>query len=442
MTSLLSIVVVCYQMERELPRTLISLCPRYQRGITNEEYEVILVDNGSIRPPVTDDFAHLDLDFDLTILHTDDPSPSPVAAVNRGINLACGSHIGVFIDGARILSPGLLAGARDALRSHPRAVVGTRGRYLGYGYQRDAIQQGYDEAVEDRLLTSVEWPLDGYRLFKVSVLDESSGAHWFDRIVETNSLFMSRGMWAELNGFDEAFQAPGGGLVNLDTWVRACELPGAVPTVLLGEATFHQVHGGIATNGPMENVEGFFADYRQVRGRDFEFPTRRPRLFGNFVALPPAEELGVLVGPPPPPPATGRVHDRVVRLQRRLPPVARRRARKLGDLLQASLRVGPRTAWRARYVALEHERLVAESDLFDAEWYRVTYPEVDELGLEPHVHYLRTGAARGYQPGPRFDGLWYWRAYPDVALQGQNPLLHYLQYGRDEGRETRPSAFP
>ena len=46
----LSIVVVIYDMEREARRSLHSLSPTYQRGVSADEYEVIVVDNGSPRP--------------------------------------------------------------------------------------------------------------------------------------------------------------------------------------------------------------------------------------------------------------------------------------------------------------------------------------------------------------------------------------------------------
>ena len=42
-----SVVVVVYNMAREAPRTLYSLSAAYQRDISAEDYEVIVVDNGS-----------------------------------------------------------------------------------------------------------------------------------------------------------------------------------------------------------------------------------------------------------------------------------------------------------------------------------------------------------------------------------------------------------
>ena len=46
-----SIVIVAYDMPRQLERTVLSLSPRLQRDVTAEDYELIVVDNGS-RPAV------------------------------------------------------------------------------------------------------------------------------------------------------------------------------------------------------------------------------------------------------------------------------------------------------------------------------------------------------------------------------------------------------
>ena len=46
----LSVVVIAFDMPRELPRTVLSLSPRMQHGIDDAEYEIVVVDNGSSRP--------------------------------------------------------------------------------------------------------------------------------------------------------------------------------------------------------------------------------------------------------------------------------------------------------------------------------------------------------------------------------------------------------
>jgi predicted O-methyltransferase YrrM len=88
---------------------------------------------------------------------------------------------------------------------------------------------------------------------------------------------------------------------------------------------------------------------------------------------------------------------------------------------------------------LDQERLIRDSDLFDDSWYAETYQEVS--GKDAALaHYLKTGAAKGYDPGPRFSTQAYLSDYPDVRQAGANALLHYLRFGQAEGRRVRDVA--
>lgn len=291
MSKRLSIVVISYNNDRELPRTLLSLGASYQRGIMREDYEVIVVDNGSISPPQQKQFSHMDVDVRIESMPS--PSKSPAPAINLGIAIATGDTIGVMIDGARLASPGLLTNALAAMRVSDRAFVGSRGRYLGPDFQALSMKKGYSQRVEDMLLDQIEWINDGYRLFSVSVFDESSGPTWFDLPSESNGLFMSRPLWKELGGYDPAFVSPGGGLVNLDTWFRACHLPNSIPIILLGEATFHQIHGGICTNSAdrAQTFIHFNEEYRSIRGTSYQWPNIPVTYYGAFQTPPPAREI-------------------------------------------------------------------------------------------------------------------------------------------------------
>ena len=218
-----------------------------------------------------------------------DPAPpSPAAAINLGIREARGQVIGVLIDGARIASPGLIHFAHHGANLYDRAVVATLGWYIGGDFQRFAQQWGYDASHEDTLLQSVDWPSDGYRLFDISALDESSVDGWFYPLQESNALFMTREMWALIGNVDEGFKAPGGGFLNLDTYRRAIALPGAEPVILLGEGTFHQVHNGIATNATPDELEHRLAawktEYHELRGHDFQVlvPQNKPTYLGTL----------------------------------------------------------------------------------------------------------------------------------------------------------------
>jgi glycosyltransferase involved in cell wall biosynthesis len=45
----LSVVVVCYEMAAQIKNTLRSLISPYQRNIATDDYEIIVIDNGSTR---------------------------------------------------------------------------------------------------------------------------------------------------------------------------------------------------------------------------------------------------------------------------------------------------------------------------------------------------------------------------------------------------------
>lgn len=275
----LSVVVVAFDIERELPRTLRSLSPSYQRDIGADRFEVVVVDNGSRRPVVPDVEA---FGGRLRTLRLDPAPPSPATAANVGLREARGEVVGLIVDGARMASPGLLALAHGAARLHHRPVIATAGWHLGPARHMDAATGMYDQAVEDDLLRTTGWEDDGYRLFEISTLAASSGRGWFGPIGESSALFMTAAMWEELGGLDESFALPGGGLVNHDLYTRACDLPDSQLIMLLGEGTFHQIHGGVATSGRMD-WETMDADYRAKRGRPYRPPDREALYLGRVV---------------------------------------------------------------------------------------------------------------------------------------------------------------
>jgi hypothetical protein len=290
----ISVVVVGYDMARELPRTLRTLAPDYQ-CVDRDEYEVVVVDNGSPQPL---DGSMLAAFPGRLRVERIDPAPrSPARAANLGLELATGELVGLIVDGARMASPGLLATARMGAQLAVCPVIATPGYHLGDVRHMDAAESGYDQSAEDALLGTVDWEHDGYRLFEISTLAASTGRGWFGPMGESSALFLRRETWKELGGLDEAFALPGGGLVNHDLYCRACALEGAQLVVLLGEGTFHQYHGGAATSRRLTWDE-MHDEYVAIRGERHRPPQNRPVYVGGIppAALPHLERSVQLAG--------------------------------------------------------------------------------------------------------------------------------------------------
>lgn len=106
---LLSVVVVVFEMRREAPRTLHTLSPAYQIDIALDDYEVVVVDNGSTRP--FDDDLLGRLPGNVRYIRLSGASPSPVAAIAHGVDDAVGSlwmlpiSSGALVDAAPPTTP-------------------------------------------------------------------------------------------------------------------------------------------------------------------------------------------------------------------------------------------------------------------------------------------------------------------------------------------------
>lgn len=279
---ILSIIVVLYNMRREAMRTLHSLSMKYQKIAQRGLYEVIVIENASNQPLTKNEVDQFGDYFHYHYFETS--SKSPVDAINHAATIARGDHLMINIDGARILSPGVVSHSIRAMQIFDQPFVVTLGWHLGSTIQNQAILQGYCQAEEDRLLEKNNWQEDGYRLFDIACLAGSSKNGWFRSIAESNCFALSRALFDEMEGLDKHFQSPGGGLVNLDFYKRACENEDVELVMLLGEGTFHQFHGGVATNAkPDEHPwESFHKEYMTIRGEQYKAPEKKPFYFGKL----------------------------------------------------------------------------------------------------------------------------------------------------------------
>jgi len=274
-------------MQREASRTLRSLSPVFQEDVGAEEYEVHVVENGS-KQPVGEDFVR-SFGANFHYHYLQDAPSSPAHALNFGVAKSNGENVAVMIDGAHILTPRVFTYARRITQTFDKAIVAVRRFYLGPGQQTETILEGYSQDVEDGLLAQIGWPEEPYRLFEIGAFMGKWGKirpGWFGRFFESNCLIVPREIYDGIGGCDEEFDLPGGGFVNLDLLSQCLEYPGARLFVLLGEGSFHQVHGGTTTNTDpaeaLQRVQSYREQYRRIRGREYEAPQVPMEFFGRL----------------------------------------------------------------------------------------------------------------------------------------------------------------
>jgi glycosyltransferase involved in cell wall biosynthesis len=95
-------------------------------------------------------------------------------------------------------------------------------------------------------------------------------------------------------------------------------------------------------------------------------------------------------------------------------------------------------AIRARAQFRREERLVADSGLFDKDYYLRNDLDAASSDRGPIWHYLVRGWWEGRRPHPLFDGAWYVEHYPDVAKSSVNPLVHFIETGLAQRRNPNP----
>ena len=70
----------------------------------------------------------------------------------------------------------------------------------------------------------------------------------------------------------------------MDFFKNVLENPKYNPIMILGEATFHQFHGGVATNVPLEKhpFSIMAEEYKSIRGKDYKISERLPEYIGKL----------------------------------------------------------------------------------------------------------------------------------------------------------------
>ena len=148
----------------------------------------------------------------------------------------------------------------------------TLGWHLGQTRHIDLRAVGYDEAVEDRLLDEIDWTRRRLSPVRGEHARRLVGARAVGPDRREQRPVHAEGDVARARRARRVLRVAGRRPFQSRSVPRACELPGVQLIVLLGEGTFHQIHGGIATSGRMGCEHA-----RRVRRRYAGVRTDRPR---------------------------------------------------------------------------------------------------------------------------------------------------------------------
>ena len=258
-----SIVVIAFNMAREIPRTLLSLSSTMQREVQRQDYEIILVDNGSSDPIRPEDFPKIDAS--IRFHRMENASRSPVPAINLGLSLASADLIGVWIDGARLASPGIIANALRASKIHHRPVIATLGFHLGPEVQMSSIHNGYNQEVEDALLQRLGWMGDGYRLFDICAFAGSSSGGWFRPISEFKCPVSSASPMVRAWRLRCRVPVAGRRLGEFGYLCPRLRVRDLKPSCFWAKALFIKSMADIATNAPTSHFSTYHAEYVALR---------------------------------------------------------------------------------------------------------------------------------------------------------------------------------
>ena len=261
--------------------TLYSLSTRYQTNANHQNYEVIVIENQSnnnLNPIKVRAFGP---QFHYYL--REESGISPASAINDGLKYCTGSHIGLMIDGARLLSPGVITHAMQAIEKNANAIIAVPSYDLGPELQQHSSLTGYNESTELELLSSIDWPHSGYNLFNIAVLGEANDKGYINPIMECTCLFAPKEKWRAIGGANEDFQQAGGGALNLHIFRSLGLHLDCKYYVLPGEGTFHQYHEGVTT-GAIKNIEAttnaFHIELNKHWDGQFHGLRREPILLG------------------------------------------------------------------------------------------------------------------------------------------------------------------
>lgn len=282
----LSVIVIGYDMPRQLFNTAYSLSAHHQWNVSSDDYEVIVVENKS--PHCANGEKIAALGHNVRYYLRDEKGVSPTPAINFALSKVRGDFVGLLIDGARMVTPRVIEYALLVQNFYLDSVYAVPGYFLGPYEHQDAESLGFYEQDEIKLLETIRWKENGYRLFDISCMSAANAKGSLQPFLECNCFFTSLRNFQSIGGADERFVLKGGGSINGYLFKTLSMLPQThYYFVAPGEGSFHQQHGGVTTSSRAdrdEDIKLFNEEIQRILGEPFRSFIREPIIIGSITS--------------------------------------------------------------------------------------------------------------------------------------------------------------
>jgi len=278
----LSIIIISYDMPRQLENTLYSLSTEHQQNVNDDDYEVIIVENCSNN--TLSDLSIKKLPKNFRYILREECGVSPVPALNQGFAESKGETIGILLDGARMLTPRVIEHVLASNRMFKNPIVAVPAYHIGE-HEHENYNTGREKE-EQELLKDSNWKKDGYELFNHACNSIANPRGYFHPLMECNALFCSRESFKAINVGNDAFNLLGGGSYNLHLYRSLGLNTDQALVILPGEGSFHQFHSGVTTSKNQANRSTLLTQFNEQLnshwGGQYKALAREPILFGNI----------------------------------------------------------------------------------------------------------------------------------------------------------------
>jgi hypothetical protein len=237
----LSVLMLVHESSRQAENSLSSVLAPYQEE-TDGGVELVVVETAS-RDVLGETRARAHGDgiryFGM------DVGSTRIDAMTVGLGECRGELVGLFMDGAHILSPRAIDTATRAanLCERPLIVIPE------YRFDEASVPGSHRSDDELAWLERVNWKKDSHQLFDAARLGPANPTGFLGPLLGAAGLFAKREQFATLSTPSPLLDVPGGYALRLSIYTQLARVPGTRLIVLAGEGAFRQHHAELDAAG-------------------------------------------------------------------------------------------------------------------------------------------------------------------------------------------------